>query len=210
MPSPQTPRRLLSPLLGVVLCLAPVAPAEATVYVFKDKHGVVHFSDVRHHEGYRPYRLVSQGSRSRLEPVVPASAARVLSVRAWEGVIAWAGRSHGLEPSLVKAVIKAESNFDPWARSHKGAQGLMQLMPATARELGVDDPFDPWQNIEGGTRYLSSLIQRFQGDISLGLAAYHAGEAAVRRYSGIPPYRETRRYVKRVLDLYRRYGAESR
>ncbi len=132
------------------------------------------------------------------------------SPRAWDRVIARAGRNHGVSPGLVKAVVHAESAFDPDAVSHKGAQGLMQLMPATARQLGVDDPFDPWQNIDGGTRYLSSMIQRFKGDLSLGLAAYHAGERAVRRYSGIPPYRETRRYVKKVLSLHKRYDADFR
>jgi soluble lytic murein transglycosylase-like protein len=125
-------------------------------------------------------------------------------------VIAWAGKSHGLSPGLVKAVIHAESAFDPGAISSKGAQGLMQLMPGTARQLGVDDPFNPWQNIEAGVRYLSSLIERFDGDLSLGLAAYHAGERTVRRYSGIPPYRETRNYVRRVLTLHRRYDADFR
>jgi soluble lytic murein transglycosylase-like protein len=125
-------------------------------------------------------------------------------------VIRWAGQSHGLSPALVKAVVHAESLFDPYAISTKGALGLMQLMPRTADQLGVDDPFNPWQNIEGGTRYLSHLIQRFQGDLSLGLAAYHAGERTVRRYSGIPPYRETRRYVSRVLTLYRHYDADFR
>jgi soluble lytic murein transglycosylase-like protein len=110
----------------------------------------------------------------------------------------------------VKAVIHAESAFDPRAISNKGALGLMQLMPGTAQQLGVDDPFNPWQNIEAGVRYLSSLIERFDGDLSLGLAAYHAGERTVRRYSGIPPYRETRNYVRRVLTLHRRYDADFR
>jgi len=107
-------------------------------------------------------------------------------------------------------VIHAESRFHPKAVSRAGARGLMQLMPATADELGVDDPFDAWQNIEGGTRYLGQLVRRFEGDIHLALAAYHAGAANVQRYGGVPPYRETRRYVKRVLTLYRRYDADFR
>jgi soluble lytic murein transglycosylase len=176
-------------------------PVHGEIYVYKDNYGVMHFSDIRHHDGYQPFR----------EQVRPQYARRVSprpTVRAWDGVIRWAGRSHGLSPALVKAVVHAESFFDPFAISPKGAQGLMQLMPRTADDLGVDDPFNPWQNIEGGTRYLSYLIQRFRGDLRLGLAAYNAGEDAVRRHSGVPPYRETRDYVARVLNLYRRYGSD--
>ena len=195
-----------STVLGsLVAVLGLASPAAADIYVFADARGGIHFSDARRHEGYRLYRptvppVVRRGGRPRVER----------SRRAWDGVIAWAGKSHGLSPGLVKAVIHAESAFDPRAISNKGAQGLMQLMPGTAQQLGVDDPFNPWQNIEAGVRYLSSLIERFDGDLSLGLAAYHAGERTVRRYSGIPPYRETRNYVRRVLTLHRRYDADFR
>ena len=195
-----------STVLGsLVAVLALASPAAADIYVFADARGGIHFSDARRHEGYRLYRpavppVVRRGGRPRVQR----------SRRAWDGVIAWAGKSHGLSPGLVKAVIHAESAFDPRAISNKGAQGLMQLMPGTAQQLGVDDPFNPWQNIEAGVRYLSSLIERFDGDLSLGLAAYHAGERTVRRYSGIPPYRETRNYVRRVLTLHRRYDADFR
>jgi soluble lytic murein transglycosylase-like protein len=121
-----------------------------------------------------------------------------------------ASKSHGVEPGLVKAVVHAESNFDRRAVSRKGAQGLMQLMPGTARSLGVDDPFDAWQNIYGGTRYLGALIDRYDGNLKLALAAYNAGAKAVTRHGGIPPYRETQGYVRRVLNLYRRYDADFR
>lgn len=108
-----------------------------------------------------------------------------------------------LDPALIHAVISAESGFDPGARSHAGARGLMQLMPATARHLGVADPDDPAANIAGGARYLRRLLDRFK-DLELALAAYNAGEAAVLRYGyTIPPYRETRQYVPRVLAFYR-------
>jgi soluble lytic murein transglycosylase-like protein len=99
----------------------------------------------------------------------------------------------------VIAVVRHESGFDPEARSPAGARGLMQLMPATARRFGVDDPDDPAQNLRGGTRYLRWLLDRYQGDVRLALAGYHAGEGAVARHGGVPPYRETREYVRRVL-----------
>jgi hypothetical protein len=108
---------------------------------------------------------------------------------------------HQVSPALVKAVIKVESAFDQWAVSSKGAQGLMQLMPFTARRFGVSDPFNARQNIFAGTRYLRILLDLFQGDVDLALAGYNAGENAVRRYGGIPPYRETRNYVRKVRAL---------
>jgi soluble lytic murein transglycosylase-like protein len=128
----------------------------------------------------------------------------------WDQAIARAGHRYSVDPSLVKAVIHVESLFDTTAVSPKGALGLMQLMPRTAALVGVDDAFDPWQNIRGGTRYLGYLLKRFKGDLELSLAAYNAGESTVRRYGGMPPYRETRSYVKRVLDLHRRYDADFR
>lgn len=112
-------------------------------------------------------------------------------------------REVGLEPKLVQSLVQAESAFDRYAVSRKGAQGLMQLMPATASRLGVDDPFDIDQNLAGGTRYLRKLLDRYDGDLVLGLAAYNAGPEAVARYDGVPPYRETRSYVRRVMTLYR-------
>ncbi len=114
-----------------------------------------------------------------------------------------ASRRYGLDPALVHAVVQAESGYDPYATSPAGAQGLMQLMPATARALGVRDPYDPVQNVEGGVRYLRGLLDRF-GDVRLALAAYNAGPHAVQRYGGVPPYVETRAYVERVLATWQR------
>ncbi len=113
--------------------------------------------------------------------------------------IVTAARKYNLPAKLITSVIRHESNFAPRAVSSAGAQGLMQLMPATARELGVDDPFDIQQNIDGGTRYLKQMLTQFDGDLRQALAAYNAGPGTVRRYGGIPPYPETQRYVRKVM-----------
>ena len=122
-------------------------------------------------------------------------------VVAYSDIIETVAAQHGVSAKLVKAVIQAESAYQERARSPKGAMGLMQLMPETARQFAVADPYEPRSNIEGGTRYLKSLLDRFE--LPLALAAYNAGEAAVRRYRGIPPYRETQDYVSRVLKYFR-------
>lgn len=109
---------------------------------------------------------------------------------------------HGLDPKLVDALVRVESGYDPSAVSRKGAMGLMQLMPATAHRLGVTDPFDPEQNVRGGVREFSRLIGVFRGNLQLALAAYNAGEGAVARYRGVPPYAETRNYVSQILTIY--------
>ncbi|MFQ3548311.1 MAG: lytic transglycosylase domain-containing protein [Armatimonadota bacterium] len=139
-----------------------------------------------------------------LKGVVKAKASSLLAESgqrqaAFNNIIEYAADKYGVEPSLVKAVIKAESGFNPNARSAAGAQGLMQLMPATARSLGVTDSFDPIQNIEGGVKYLKKQLDTF-GDVRLALAAYNAGPNAVVRHGGIPPYRETQNYVQKVLS----------
>jgi soluble lytic murein transglycosylase-like protein len=131
-----------------------------------------------------------------LAPMTAGTDVRALAVAA--------ARRHGLDPNLVLAVVGVESGFQPDAVSQKGAQGLMQLMPATARELGVIDALDPAQNLDGGTRYLRMLMARYGGDLGKALAAYNAGPGAVRRHRGVPPYRETHHYIDRVLKRYQR------
>jgi len=134
-------------------------------------------------------------------PAPPAAASDAWTVLAgpYAESIRRAARAHGLDPALLAAVAAVESGFDPHAVSHKGAQGLLQLMPATARRFGVQDSFDPEQNVEGGAKYLGWLLKRFSGDLELALAGYNAGEGTVDRYRGIPPYAETEQYVDRVL-----------
>ena len=111
-------------------------------------------------------------------------------------------KKYEIEPSLIYALIKVESNWDSRALSRSGAKGLMQLMPSTAKEMNVKNPFDPEENIEGGIRYLRYLLDRFNGDVTFALAAYNAGPSKVRKFKGVPPIRETQRYVNRILSIY--------
>ncbi|HEX5475636.1 MAG TPA: lytic transglycosylase domain-containing protein [Vicinamibacterales bacterium] len=129
----------------------------------------------------------------------PSDAASLLQSKPYGEIIMSVAQAHGVDPLLVSALIQVESGYKPRARSHKGAMGLMQIMPATAREYNVRNPFDPKANIEAGITHLKSLIDRW--GVKLGLAAYNAGEGAVEKFNGIPPYRETRTYVSRILSL---------
>jgi hypothetical protein len=146
------------------------------------------------------HRLVRHAPREQVQVQVLASNFRIGDPREFfEPIIQEAAVTHKIRPDLVRAVIEVESGFDPTAVSRVGALGLMQLMPDTARLLGVDDPLDPEQNIFGGAKYLGMLIDRFDGNVALAVASYNAGPTAVARYRGrIPPYRETRGYVKKV------------
>ncbi|MBI4001881.1 MAG: lytic transglycosylase domain-containing protein [Nitrospira defluvii] len=168
-------------------------PARADVYQYIDANGTISLTNVPNDPRYR--RVVSELPRSR----------SVISDGELEPVIARHSRAHRLHPALIRAVIKTESDFDPLAVSRAGAIGLMQLMPQTAVRLEVRDSYNPDENIGGGTKYLRQLLDRFDGNLPLALAAYNAGEHAVERYQGLPPIAETRQYVKKVLRYYRTF-----
>lgn len=193
------PRRLFS-LLGAVfgilmlLLLWAGLCAAGTIFFYKDEHGVMHFTDTPTSSKFRPFLSL----RSRMGSSVDrASINRYVEQHS---------QRHGLDPHLVMAVIEVESGFNHQAVSRAGAQGLMQIMPATQQDLGLTSPFDPAENIEAGIRYLKMLMNRFP-DLALALAAYNAGPANVERYNGIPPFRETQDYVRKVLANYDRRRA---
>jgi len=123
----------------------------------------------------------------------------------FHGIIIQAAGRYEVDPHLIRAIIFAESGYNPKAKSKKGARGLMQLMPSTAKSLGVEDIYDPEENIDGGVRYFRSLLDRFEGDVQLALAAYNAGSRHVRNYEGIPPFKATQRYIKKVLKFHKKF-----
>ena len=180
-------------LLAVSMGLL-VPPAGAQVYTRRNANGVVEATNVPDSSG--GYLLTYPGKGTLIHSRGFHRARAYWSM--YDHHVNEAAALHQLSPDLVKSVIAVESEFDQWAVSSKGARGLMQLMPETARRLGVTDPFDARQNIFGGTQYLRGLLDQFGGDVALALAAYNAGPNAVLRYGGVPPYRETRGYVQKV------------
>jgi soluble lytic murein transglycosylase-like protein len=181
----------------ILLCGLGVSVGEAAdgMYRMVAPDGTVHLTNAPGDPRYRRMAGVSGTSAGwlRLPAAEPGRYAQE---------IAAAAARYGVPPRLVEALIRVESAFNPTAVSRKGARGLMQLMPTTAFMLGVQDSFNPRQNIDGGVRHLRSLMDRYPDDLTLVLAAYNAGEGAVRTYNGVPPFPETRRYVERVLGLY--------
>jgi soluble lytic murein transglycosylase-like protein len=182
-------------LVAFLLCAATPSVVSAQIYSWREADGTMVLSTTPKAGATRTYAVATTSSPIRTTR--PVANARV---QTFEPMIAASAAEHNVRPDLVRAVIQAESAFNPLARSNKGAMGLMQLMPATATELGVDDPYDPAQNIRGGVAYLKSLLEQYGQDEELALAAYNAGPAAVERYDGVPPYRETRQYIARIKD----------
>ncbi len=173
--------------------LGVVPASQAAVYQYIDANGTISLTNVPSDARYRRIDLQS----NRLHPM--------MSERELEPMISRYSRQHRLHPALIRAVIKAESDFDPLAVSRAGAVGLMQLMPHTAARMEVRDSYDPEDNIGGGTKYLRQLLDRFRGNLPLALAAYNAGEHVVDRYRALPPIHETRQYVSKVLRYYRTF-----
>jgi soluble lytic murein transglycosylase-like protein len=200
--------RLAAVALGLAFW-AQSSDARADIYRYVDKDGVIHFSNVT-----RRGKVVAKG---KARPNLAAGAPSVASASGpaktsdeYDAYIREAASLYQIPEALVRAVIRVESNFDPRAISRANAQGLMQLIPATAERMLVTDPFDARQNVLGGTRYLRVLANLFNGNLQLTLAAYNAGEGAVIKYNGIPPYEETQAYVVKVLEYYDLYRGKNR
>ncbi|MEK6792083.1 MAG: lytic transglycosylase domain-containing protein [Deltaproteobacteria bacterium] len=187
-------------LLSLILSFLFVGTASADFYSFTDENGVVHVTNVPTSRNYRWMMSEKNSFRRSL---------KTYNRKGFEEMIEAAAQRHGVDPSLAKAVVKAESDYNANAVSVDGAKGLMQLMPETARLAGVKDIHDPVENVEGGMRHLSRLIKMFATDVRLAIAAYNAGEKAVLKYAGIPPYAETREYVRRVMHYQKIYKAQA-
>lgn len=201
-------------ILSASLCLALfTAPAYADIYQYVDEKGIVHLTNVP--TGPQAKRAAKVHAESRQASIAGAVAAapershRQPGSGRGDGISALyaeyinsACEKHGVDPSLVHALVKVESDYNPFAVSRKGARGLMQLMPQTATDLNVNNSFSPRENIEGGVKLLRSLLERYEGNIPLALAAYNAGETSVKKWGTVPPFKETKDYVKRIMKLY--------
>ncbi len=196
-------RHLYLICMVVLLAEAVIQPAFADIYRFEDNDGVVHFTDTPTDRRFKIFMRDIRKDRKLRTNFRLTACAR--NPEEFEPIINACALEYGVDKSLVKAVIHAESGYNPNAVSSKGASGLMQLMPKTAHGLHVADAFNPRDNIRGGVRYLRFLLDTFKGDVSLALAAYNAGLANVAKYKGIPPFSETRNYVAKVLSYQRSY-----
>jgi hypothetical protein len=203
MPKPS--RYLLLALLPLICA----SQAFADAYMYRDRNGQIHLTDKPMHGPYKLLKRISLGNKPRSSG---DTLARMRERRdRYAPLIDVAARQNRLTPELVHAVVRAESAYRPDAVSSKGAMGLMQLMPGTAKRFGVTDAHDPQQNVQAGSRYLRQLLEMFDKDLRLALAAYNAGENAVIRHGyQVPPYRETQVYVERVLAFYKEHQGQPR
>lgn len=201
---------------AAMLVTFPYHSAHADIYQYTDEDGTIHFTNVGVAKG-KKYRRVSESGettsyakpspRPVASPAATSSAVTSTNVpSAYLESINTACDRHGVDPALVHAIMKVESDFNPYALSRKGAMGLMQLMPQTAMDMNVRNSFNPEENIFGGVKYLRYLLDRYEGNVSLALAAYNSGETAVKRWGTIPPFPETRNYVQRIMRLYHGNG----
>lgn len=202
--------RQVSACLALSLALA-CSPVAAQIYKYTDDQGVIHLTSEKPPAGQKfeairiPCYASDPGCSTRVNwENVP------LNTAAFSDIISEVAAVHAVDESLIRAIIHAESAYQVDARSPKGAQGLMQLMPGTQSDLGVMDPYDPVSNIEGGTRYLAGLLEQFGGNVTLAAAAYNAGPGAVQNHAGVPPFGETREYIRRVAILQRRYASAAK
>jgi soluble lytic murein transglycosylase-like protein len=186
----------------VCLLLLTAVSVHADIYRYEDDEGIVHFTDAPTDRRFKVFmRDLKKDKQLRTKMQLASS----VNPAEYEHIISTCATKYGVNPCLIKAVIHAESGYNPNAVSRKGASGLMQLMPGTARSLKVSNSFDPQDNVEGGVKYLRFLLDTFRGDVSLAVAAYNAGLSKVAKYGGIPPYNETRTYVNRVLSYMQSY-----
>jgi soluble lytic murein transglycosylase-like protein len=199
---------LKSAIAATAVCTTAICSASPPIYKYVDAAGIAHFTDKPDSRRYRLIELTPSGltrSGDDFDPALLACAAR------YDAIIEAAAESAGVEPNLLRAVIVVESGFNSRAVSKRGAVGLMQLMPATAARFGVSNRFDPRQNVRGGALYLGFLINRFDKNVRLALAAFNAGEDAVDRNAGqIPPFSETLEYVPKVMRIYRALTEDGR
>jgi soluble lytic murein transglycosylase len=183
-------------LIPILILIAFVSSVHADIYMYIDDNGVMHFTNAPTSNQYDYKVYIKERT---------AISTNFHSTDKYDDFIFDASREFDVDSRLLKAMIKAESDFDPRAISRKGAMGLMQIMPENFKMLNLKNPFDPWQNIRAGAQYFKKLYERFNGKLALSLAAYNAGPTAVDRYKNIPPYQETKEYVSRVLRYYRTF-----
>lgn len=201
--------RHLIPRTILLLALAVPLRLQAEIYVYVDDQGLKHYTNTPTNSRYRPVSLPRlnspQPGTSSERGSRPQRHARRVNPAQFDRIIEKSARANSIDPLLIKAIIKVESDFDQFATSVKGAQGLMQLMPETAREMRVSNSYSSSQNISGGTRYLRKLLNTYDGDLARSLAAYNAGPGRVAKKGPLPRIKETQEYVRKVINHYRRY-----